>query len=207
MTLKASVGEILGEKSLPTTLSPSSLRPNKERDKLWKKSVEEAREYLKYRTDLKMKIVELALECCDRFHGGRTRNSLYSVKRFAEEIGVQRSTLLGWIRLKEVVLDKLPPEKRNYGTDFYNQMMKGLTPETSAAEVEKRVDELAALPDSQYRFEKYLKHLQSIHFNAIRPKNMRGVRKGTLTEIAHLCAEIGFHIDNFLDPKPAGAKK
>ena len=177
------------------------------RDKLWSECVAEAREYLKYRTDLKMKIVDLALKCCDRFHGGRTRNSLYSLKRFAEEIGIKRPTLSEWIRIKELVLDELPPEKRNHGVDFYHKMMTGLKHETPAAEVEKRFDKLNNMSDAQYRFEKYLMHLKSIHFNAIRPLNMRGVKKGTLSEIAQLCSEIGFHIDKFLDPKPNRIKE
>ena len=52
------------------------------------------------------KIAELALEVCSIKHGGRNLGEVYTLKRFAEDLGVSPDTLANWTRIYRNVIQK-----------------------------------------------------------------------------------------------------
>lgn len=179
----------------------------KERERIFKKCVSEAREIVKYKVtnESRAKVVELALKCCDRFHGGRATYGLFTLKKFADEIGIKKHTLYEWIRHKELAFDKLPPEKRKMDSNFYTELIKGISKDTPAKEVEAKYDKMVSRQDSDYRMAKYFKTLRSIHYNVSRPENLRGVEIENLKLSQVLAEQIASNIKRFL--KAHGARK
>lgn len=171
-----------------------------ERRALFRKCVEEAGLLVKQRWtwEVRLKIVGLALQCCDRFRGGRAVNNIWTLQSFCDAIGLKSHTLCEWMRIKELCLDKLPQAKRDNYLTTYVEMITGLKRDTPAAEVERRYDAFISQSNSQFRFNKYFKSLKSIHFNAIRPENLTGVDKATLETTALLCGEIKKSVQKYL---------
>lgn len=172
-----------------------------ERQKLFDECVVEGKELLKqyWSPEMRRKIIELTLSCCDRFRGGRAVNNVFTMVSFANAIGLKNHTLYEWIRIKELALDKLPPNKRKHQElKIYQEVLKGTNHLTSKEEIERRYDAYIEKPDSVSRFDKYFKALKSIHFNAMKQENLTGVDKATLETTALLCAEIRKSIQKYL---------
>lgn len=77
----------------------------------WVKAVVEAKSVVGRMNTDRLKIAELCLKVCEIQVGGNWRafSRIYTVHKFAQEIGVHPKTLHQWIRVKRNVHDKLPP--------------------------------------------------------------------------------------------------
>lgn len=108
------------------TIAPHAITPDREHiprvskadeerakcEESWKKYVDSARVIVKRMNKDRMEVASLCIEACDIIQGGGAHWSQfrdqYTIKRFAEEIGVTYKTLHGWVRIKRNVIDKLP---------------------------------------------------------------------------------------------------
>jgi transposase-like protein len=70
-----------------------------------------ARELLKARNQLKYEIAKIATEVCPKIHGGKVSANVYTVTRFAEDIGINPSTLHRWKREYDLVISKIGEKK------------------------------------------------------------------------------------------------
>jgi hypothetical protein len=104
----------------PQVVKP--LTPLQELEANWKRYVTEARQYVTSMNGHRLHIASLAIQACDIQHGGGAHWSdfkdVYTLKKFAEEIGVTYKTLHGWCRVKTNVIDKLPAGEYDDKTDW-----------------------------------------------------------------------------------------
>ena len=93
----------------PSPIEPVSKLSSE--DKRWQEYVDRAKSYISKMAQHRLDIAMLALEVCDiRWGGGdhwANHEGTYTLKRFAEEIGLNPKTLSGWVRVKRNVIDKL----------------------------------------------------------------------------------------------------
>lgn len=77
----------------------------------WEEAITQAKVCISNMSKSRLKVAELALEVCDvRWGGGAhwaNHEGTYTLKRFAEEIGLNPKTLSNWVRVKRNVHDKL----------------------------------------------------------------------------------------------------
>lgn len=152
---------------------------NKVTKQEWETAIRKARQYTSGYRNARWIIAELAFEVCDTAHGGRKTESIYSVKRFADEIEIDVKTLYQWMRVKRLLLDKLPkmirnnPNKYNY-TDFEN-VCDQVNAEMNEKEIKDIWVSYHKRPPESRKFEKYLEGLSGILYNAQRPMIMKDV--------------------------------
>lgn len=53
---------------------------------------------------LQAEVAKIALEVCDIRHGGRCGDSVYTISKFAEDIGCERKTVSGWVQTYRDIL-------------------------------------------------------------------------------------------------------
>lgn len=77
----------------------------------WRSYVERAAKVVSRMAQNRLEVATIALEACDIYQGGGAHWSghegIYTIKRFAEEIGINPKTLSNWVRTKRNVYDKL----------------------------------------------------------------------------------------------------
>lgn len=156
--------------------------------KKWEENIRKARSYINDYDKARWIIVDLALEVCDISHGGRKEGEyIYTVARFAREIEIDRKTLYWWIGTKRRVLDKLPIKIRdkkysyNY-TDLQDVSLK-VGPHASKKEVLCAFMEHMKIDPNVRKFQKYMKYLNSIVYNASRPMHIKDVPEATINEM------------------------
>ena len=69
-----------------------------------------------------MDIATMALEACEINYGGgdhwKKHKDVFTLKKFAEEIGMTYKTLHRWVKVKRDIVDKLPEGYYDEDTDF-----------------------------------------------------------------------------------------
>jgi hypothetical protein len=78
----------------------------------WREHVKAAQKEVLSIKQSRMRIVEIALKACTIPKAGGERrhaaaNNVYTLKRFAEDIGMEPSTLRRWVQVKVNIIDKL----------------------------------------------------------------------------------------------------
>lgn len=83
------------------------------REKLWARCVEAAKQHIAQVSKARLEITKLAMECCDIRRGGgghwTDHEGIYTVKKFAQEIGMNYKTLTNWIACYRGINAGLPP--------------------------------------------------------------------------------------------------
>lgn len=81
----------------------------------WESYVERAKKVVKRINKDRMEIAQLAIEACDIQHGGGNHwkdfQGVYTLHKFAEEIGVHYKTLHNWVVVKRDIKDVIPDEE------------------------------------------------------------------------------------------------
>lgn len=167
---------------------------NKVTFKKWSENIRKARQYVSSYDKVRFVIAGLALEVCDYSHGGRKGESIFSVRKFAEEIDVDRKTLYEWIRCKRYVVDKLPKQVQNnikkYKYEDLSQVLQTVGSEASKKEVYSCLQMVMKIDPTTKRFGKYLKHLKSVAYNCGKPMNMTEIPEELMNEIIGICKVI-----------------
>lgn len=79
----------------------------------WDQTVKKTRSYLIGRKTNRIAIATLALHACKIKSGGKRvkgEDEVNTIKKFAEEAGINRKTLGDWIAVKKLIVDQLPHE-------------------------------------------------------------------------------------------------
>lgn len=159
--------------------------------KEWELAVREARAFINRYDKVRWKIVNIALRVCDTSHGGRKGENVFSVTKFANAIDLNPKTLLQWIRVKQLVVDKLPKtELKNKAlynfTDLQDTCLKVNEDSTKKEVLRAWIDQIN-VPRHDKKFIKYEKHINAILFNAQKPIYLIDVNEDILLKIANKC--------------------
>lgn len=162
--------------------------------KEYEAAVRFARQFINHYEKVRWKICEAALNVCDTSYGGRKVKGIYSLAKFADDIGLDRKTLYQWIRVKIFVVDKLPAielkdqSKYNY-TDLADVSEK-VNKDCTKQEVLMVWRAQLAQPRESKKFIKYSKHLNALLYNAQRPLQLQLVDLNYIEEIISKCELI-----------------
>lgn len=169
-----------------------------EMDVRWKRYVEQAKPYVMSMTKSRMAIAELAIAACTIQWGGgnhwKNFKGVYTIKRFAAEIGINPKTLSNWVATNRNVVKKLPdgvydPENFEAARRTANQVDRDTPPEQVSALYHK---ELNSSRDREYMV-KGIKRLKTLHYyittKAYLPTLEKECRK-ELDELHALCMGI-----------------
>lgn len=161
------------------------------REVTWKTCIAQAKTLLKNRDEIRFQIIKLAEQCCSDLEGSK-----YTFNRFADEIGLARTTLHEWIRVKREVYDILPKDDKNFLS--FNQM-RDLNKRSAgfpSGSQEKQKAVLKSLkqlkketPDT-LKFREYLSQLKRVLFNAKDKHRTKDCDRSVLVEILHVSREI-----------------
>lgn len=80
-------------------------------DNQYQKYVELGKQSLGYIKDYQMTISRYALAVCDIRHGGPSKN-IYTIGKYAEDIGMNQKTLQNWIAIYRDVVKKLDKDEK-----------------------------------------------------------------------------------------------
>lgn len=138
----------------------------------YNKCVNEAKKFtklLRLATGHRMKIAGLAYECAYISKGGRFPKGVYTLKMFAEDIGVKPATLYEWCRIYSNVYSKLDKKRQEtfeeMGTLASREVCKGIKKEDSDKVVKKRMDKVSKSSFITCKYTKYLRHIDSLIWN------------------------------------------
>lgn len=88
----------------------------------WVSYVDRAKTVVRKLNKDRMKVAKLAIAACDIKHGGGNHwkdfEGVYTLRRFAEEVGVSYKTLHNWVMIKKEVAGRLPKgmfDEANWG--------------------------------------------------------------------------------------------
>lgn len=157
----------------------------------WEAAIRKARQYTAGYHRARWIIADLALSVCDVSLGGRKGPTVYSIRRFADEIEIDSKTLYQWIRVKRLVLDKLPKmvqkNAHKYLYQDFDAVCELVKKDTSPREVRDIwMTHLKTDPDTK-KFKKYSAHLNALLYNAQRPIMMREVSADLINEMIKKC--------------------
>jgi hypothetical protein len=139
--------------------------------------VRKARQYVTNYDTVRWKIADIAEQACCHHVGGRVDpNNRFTVTRFAEEIGLNRKTLLNWCRNKRNVVDKLTAKSKEkihtIPYEIIQRVSLRVDNDTPIKEVRRLFREESGIPPERIRFSKYIKNMKSVLFNAVSPTRL-----------------------------------
>lgn len=157
----------------------------------YEKAVREARQFIQKYDKVRFKIADIAMRVCDTSKGGRKKSSVFSITKFADAIELNNKTLCEWIRVKRLVIDKLPAtelkDKSKYRYEDLRETVLKINEKSSKKEVLNQWRLQLAIPLENRAFIRYDKHLRSILFNAQRPARLIMVEKVYIEDIIKKC--------------------
>lgn len=168
------------------------------RDQIWDKCVADAKAALKMYDDVRISIASFAIKACDISQGGRSTYGQYTLKKFAKQIGIAYGTLHEWVRVKRLVIDKLPPESRKEPFTVYKDFVAKVGEDASSNDVTLLYNKRMSRNSSSVKMGKYLKHLITILYNAKRPDLLYGCDPQILLEISNAASEIEALLSRYL---------
>lgn len=188
------------------TIKEQALKPMTETDveQRWTKYVAHAKTYVKGMNQGRMKIAELAIEACDIQWGGGNHwkkfEGVYTIKRFAAEIGVHSKTLSEWCAIKRLVKDKLPEglfvENNYMAAQRTRQRIDRKTKPKKVAEVyQEELDR----EGPAYYFYQALKRLRTTRHLVTKRLDLSEVSKEEIAAMRDACREIDTVLTDFLD--------
>ncbi len=163
---------------------------------LWETNTAKSREMVKSRKEIQMKIASLAMEVCEITHGGG-RKDIYTIKRFAKEVGINQSTLSNWLSVKRMVFDKMPKNISAQAT--YAQLLdvaRVIDSNATRQEVVKKYEENKSQDSGAKAVIYQTKHLRSLDYNIVQKKYADNGAEEILQECLFYCKRIVDAIKN-----------
>lgn len=158
-----------------------------ELEKLWRENTEKARELVKAKKQNQLQIATLCLETCDISHGGDRKKieefSSYTIKRFAQEVGINHKTLYNWCLIKTNVYDKLEnhiKEKANFSQ--LTHINRYVNRETTAQNLNKVAKAFIENDQIDRMILRYTTEIRALIFNLEKP-NIINIKKETAEEL------------------------
>lgn len=163
------------------------MKKKKMTDRRFEELVREAKTLWTRSDGFRFRIVELCIEACDIHHGGSGDRTRFTVKRFAQAIGLERHTLYDWIRVKKRVVDKMPvnfQKKINeIPWDHLKRTADQIPEDARNKEVVRLFREVSNIDPTELKFIKYRKHIASIIYNLKNPMRLIDVKDQTIADI------------------------
>lgn len=165
---------------------------DKDIEAIWAKNVNEARAIMAAKSYSQMEIARLAVESCEITRGGAAqKSSLFTIKKFAKEVGVNVKTLSMWICILRNVYDKLDVDLR-FSASYTTCMTasKTTSPDDSPERVRAKVRKLMSATSLDAKIGRYLGTLRSLSHNFESRDVAERVDKKILEECAYFCEQI-----------------
>ena len=161
----------------------------------WNKSVSLAKELLERNKRRQIDIAKIALQVCEITWGGRSQVGCYTMKRFANETGINESTLSNWICVYRTVYEKLPVGQQN--TVTYNDMCwvaNKVNSNDSIKLVRQKMNDHLSMDTFQKKIATYVSDLRAIALNYREQSAAFKVDDWVNNEILFYCEQIIFYI-------------
>lgn len=172
---------------------------------LWEKNIDSAKILVNSKVNNQMEIARLALECCEIKHGGSTahKESLYTLTRFAEEIGVSYNTLQTWVIVRKNVFDKISDnDKYSVPYTTFQRMTYLITADSHREDVTSLFKERVAFSDQDERVATYISAIRSLCSNLLNENKRSKCNVLLLEEAAFYTQLLGNTFKNLkIDPK------
>lgn len=174
-------------------------------DKQWDDYVERAKKQVKRLKTACMDIAKLAIKACDIHWGGGDHwdkhSNVYTLTRFAEEIGISYKTLHTYVSMTRKVYDKLTPkQQKDFNTGVGRNVMPDVTMKTPAFEVQARYDVLSRKGSGPCFLNEFVRRAKTAHHFFFKKANYEKLEQGELLEIWEYCNEIAQKIEEHLKP-------
>ena len=171
-------------------------------DARWSRYVAHAKTYVKFMNRGRMRIAELAIKACDIQWGGGNHwkgfKDVYTLKRFAQEIGVHQKTLSEWCAVKRLIVDKLPEGvfvETNYMAA--QRTRKRVTRHSTRDKVTKvYLEELARNGDRYYFFQSLKRIGTTLHL--VKRAKLKELDRSEVEAMRDVCREIDRVLTEFL---------
>lgn len=162
--------------------------PSRDVKREWEQAVQEARTIFKYMSTGRMEIATKAIYACDINHGGGDHwngfEDVYTLTKFAEDIGIHYKTLHQWVRIKRNIYDKVGTHWNSRNFMVAIRADTRVQPEMTKKEViEIYLDEASRTKDST-RFRTMCKNLNTI---ITLDKRGKSIFDGVDEEQLHTC--------------------
>jgi len=135
----------------------------KDIERIWNDNINEARIIFKSMKNSQLDVAKLAYEACEVRQGGNSKDSLFTIVNFANEIGVNSKTLNNWVILYRNVYLKLNDENkaRSVYSDLKNIAAK-VNSKSDEAFVNRVANEILSISDNDSIVIRYCYDLRAI---------------------------------------------
>lgn len=192
------------EKRVPESKKEPAIAKSEleEAEARWLSYVERAKKFVKRMNRDRLDIAQLAIEACDIQLGGGNHWSgfkgVYTLKKFAEEVGITYKTLSNWVRVKRNVVDRLP--EGYYDEESYfaaNRVANETDRNTSPEEVKERFDKWKNKGTQGHQLLQLHRRVRSGAFFIHNRADMAELDVETLRELRDNCQSIANDINSF----------
>ena len=129
----------------------------------YKECVNKGKNLLEQHKMVKYDMCLLTLRVCDiKIGGDRTSGNIYSIKKFAEDIGMNYGTLKNWVKEHKNVVEKLPRKPKAEDYRVIRQVMRKVNNKTPKKDVVKYFDHYSKYTDEDHALLNQIKHAKSI---------------------------------------------
>jgi len=168
----------------------------------WEEAVEYAKKHIIYVRTSQFNIARVAHKVCTPGTGGRTPKDQYTYTRFAREVGINRDTLLEWVRLYEtVILNSDLKNKESFTSQDYSTARKAIAcksfRERNGIQVDNRsmkrmVRTAQRNKDDQTVYNSSFKALKSVRLmlGHIAKQGIKQMDEGVKNELRVLCKQV-----------------
>jgi hypothetical protein len=157
----------------------------------WKKYIADAKKHVSNISNSRMETARIAVEACDIHYGGgdhwKKFDGVYTLKRFAHEIGINEKTLYGWVGIYQNVFAKLGAlENGKGGFEAARRVMNKVNRHTSADEVKRLYKvELNTSQDREHLL-RGIKRFKTLHYYITKKANLPILEAECLAELEEL---------------------
>ncbi len=139
----------------------------------WKENIKLAKALVGGLDRHRWQITELAMDCCEQSRGQRGNDSEFTYKKFCVAIDIEYKTLINWVRIKKLVVDKLTVKQRDGIKEIPVELLKRTCDKVDEFSTPRFVrnilKEEAGVDPNRIRFIKYIKNVKTVLYNVSRP--------------------------------------
>lgn len=179
-----------------------SMRPDAAESR-WQEYVNRAKPFVKKLNYCRMEIARLAIEACDIHYGGgdhwKNFDGVYTLKRFAQEIGIHYKTLNRWTKILRDVKAKVPPEIYQEHDFMAGQRTLGrITRKTPAKRVTEIYKQELERGSDAFYLNQFVRRVRTCKYFICEKANLGKLDQDQLDELRDLTNKISLHLDDFL---------
>ncbi len=165
------------------------------RARKWETAIRKARTFITNYDKSRWIIAGLAVEVCDITIGGRQKEDVYTLKRFADAIEILPSTLYEWVSAKRKVVDKLTVRQQKDATEKFDYMTfkhaeKMVHDKSTAKQVWTILCGIDGQDPSIKKYKGYQRVLTAILYNAQRPILLKDIPRELIEPIIEKCSML-----------------